>query len=76
MANEFQDAMDNVKELNQSSTHDTFVNKSKVLVKGSAAGAVVGLLYGWYSKKNVYVTAILGAIGGGTINYFLFNENK
>ena len=78
MVKAFHDAVqqDNVKELNQSSTHDTFVDKSKVLVKGSAAGAVVGLLYGWYSKKNVYVTAILGAIGGGTINYFLFNENK
>jgi hypothetical protein len=76
MANEFQDALDNVKELNEESTHDTFINKSKVLVKGSATGGVVGLLYGWYTKKNVWVTATLGAIGGGAINYFLFNESK
>lgn len=74
MANEFQDAMNNVKELNENSTHDTFMKKSKILVKGSAAGAVVGMLYGWYSKKNVYVMAILGAIGGGTVNYFIISN--
>lgn len=75
MNNEFQDAMDNVKELNQFSTHDTFMDKSKILVKGSASGAVVGLLYGWYAKKNVYVMAILGAIAGGTINYFFLKKD-
>jgi len=75
MANEFQDALDNVKELNGQSIHDTFVDKSKRLVKGSAAGAVVGLLYGWWSKKNVWVTATLGAIGGGAVNYFVFNND-
>ena len=75
MTNEFQDALDNVKELNGQSTNDTFVDKSKRLVKGSAAGAVVGLLYGWWSKKNVWVTATLGAIGGGAVNYFVFNND-
>jgi len=70
MANEFQDALDNVKELGGQSTHDTFLKQSK----GSATGLVVGLMYGWYTKKNIYVTAILGVIAGGAVNYFLFSE--
>jgi len=73
MVNDFQDAMDNVQSLNAQSTHDTFLSKSQRVLKGSAAGAVVGILYGWYSKKNIYVTAILGVIGGGVVNYFIFN---
>jgi hypothetical protein len=74
MANEFQDALDNVKELSGQSTHDTFLKQSKRIMKGSATGLVVGLMYGWYTKKNIYVTAILGVIAGGAVNYFIFSE--
>jgi hypothetical protein len=72
---EFQDALDNVKVLKSQDTHDTFIQKTKTTIKGSAVGVVVGLMYGWYYKKNLYVTAILGAIGGGAVNYFLFKRD-
>ena len=73
--NEFQDALDNVKTLKNQDAHDTFIQKTKTTIKGSAVGVVVGLMYGWYNKKNLYVSAILGAIGGGAINYFLFKRD-
>jgi ABC-type amino acid transport system permease subunit len=72
---EFQDALDNVKTLKSQDAHDTFIQKTKTTIKGSAVGVVVGLMYGWYNKKNLYVSAILGAIGGGAINYFLFKRD-
>ena len=72
---EFQDALDNVKTLKSQDTHDTFIQKSRSTIKGSAVGLVVGLMYGWYSKKNLYVCGILGAIGGGAVNYFVFQRN-
>lgn len=74
MENEFQDALDNVKTLNRESTHDTFMKKSQKVLRGSATGLVVGLLYGWYTKKNIYVTSILGVLGGGVVNYFIFSR--
>lgn len=75
MENEFQDALDNVKTLNNESTHDTFIRRSQRVLKGSATGLVVGLLYGWYTKKNIFVTSILGTLGGGAINYFIFSRD-
>jgi hypothetical protein len=36
---------------------------------------VTGLFYGWYAKKNLYVTGILGAIAGGAVNYFVFQRD-
>jgi ABC-type amino acid transport system permease subunit len=72
---EFQDALDNVKTLKSQDAHDTFIQKTKTTIKGSAVGVVVGLMYGWYYKKNLYVTAILGAVGGGAVNYFVFQRN-
>jgi ABC-type amino acid transport system permease subunit len=72
---EFQDALDNVKTLKNQDAHDTFIQKTKTTIKGSAVGVVVGLMYGWYNKKNLYVCAILGAVGGGAVNYFVFQRN-
>jgi di/tricarboxylate transporter len=72
---EFQDALDNVKTLKSQDTHDTFIQKSRSTIQGSAVGLIVGLMYGWYAKKNLYVSGILGAIGGGAVNYFIFQRN-
>jgi hypothetical protein len=75
MENQFQDALDNVKKLGSQDAHDTFVEKVRTSIKGSAIGLVTGLLYGWYAKKNLYVSGILGALAGGSINYFLFQRD-
>ena len=73
--NEFQDALDNVKSIKGQDAHDSFIDKSKKVIKGGAVGVVAGLMYAWYTKKNLYVFAVLGAIGGGAINYFLFERD-
>jgi hypothetical protein len=75
MENQFQQALDNVKKLSSQDAHDTFVDKIRTSIKGSAVGLVTGLLYGWYAKKNLYVTGILGAIAGGAVNYFVFQRD-
>lgn len=72
---QFEDALDNVKKLKSQDAHDSFVEKSKKVIKGGAIGVVAGLMYAWYTKKNLYVFAILGAIGGGAANYFLFERD-
>jgi uncharacterized protein YcfJ len=72
---QFDDALNNVKSM-KSQTGDTFMDKAKQTIKGSAMGAVVGLMYGWYNQKNVYVYGVLGAIGGGLINYALLGFKK
>lgn len=74
MENQFQDALDNVKKLSTQDAHDTFIEKVRTSIKGSAIGLVSGLLYGWYTKKNLYVCGILGALAGGGINYFLIDR--
>jgi uncharacterized protein YcfJ len=52
------------------------MDKAKQTIKGSAMGAVVGLMYGWYNKKNVYVYGVLGAVAGGLINYMVIGYKK
>jgi hypothetical protein len=37
---------------------------------------VGGLMFGWYYKKNLYVSAIIGTLAGGAINYYLVETNK
>ena len=74
MENQFQQALDNIKKLGNQDAHDTFIDKVRTSIKGSAVGLVTGLFYGWYAKKNLYVTGILGAIAGGAVNYFVFKR--
>ena len=45
MENQFQDALDNVKRLGSQDAHDTFIEKVRTSIKGSAIGIVGGLLY-------------------------------
>jgi hypothetical protein len=75
MENQFQQALDNIKKLGNQDAHDTFIDKVRTSIKGSAVGLVTGLFYGWYAKKNLYVTGILGAIAGGAVNYFVFHRD-
>lgn len=72
---EFQVALDKIKDLKDTS-HDTFMSTAKRTIKGSAIGAVAGLMYAWYYQKNLYVFGFIGAIGGGAINYFLIGDTK
>jgi hypothetical protein len=75
MENQFQQALDNIQKLGNQDAHDTFIDKVRTSIKGSAVGLVTGLFYGWYAKKNLYVTGILGAIAGGAVNYFVFHRD-
>jgi membrane associated rhomboid family serine protease len=72
---EFVDALSNVRNLKNQDAHDTILKKSKMAVKGSLFGLAIGLMYGWYYKKNLYVSGVIGAIGGGGINYLLFKKD-
>ena len=48
---EFQDALDNIKSMKDTTSHDTFMSTAKRTIKGSAIGAVAGLMYAWYYQK-------------------------
>lgn len=70
---QFDDAINNVRNMRDD---DSFIDKTKKTIRSSAFGLVIGLMYGWYNQKNLYVTGILGAIGGGLINYALLGIKK
>ena len=71
---DFQDALDNIKSMKETNNHDSFMSTAKQTIKGSAVGAIAGLMFAWYKQKNLYVYGCLGAIGGGAINYFLIGK--
>jgi hypothetical protein len=71
---DFQDALDNIKSMKETNSHDSFMSTAKQTIKGSAVGAIAGLMFAWYKQKNLYVYGFLGAIGGGAINYFLIGK--
>lgn len=69
----YDDALNNIRSMKED---DSFIDKAKMTIRGSAFGLVVGLMYGWYHQKNLYVYGVLGAIGGGLINYALLGIKK
>jgi hypothetical protein len=70
---QFDDALSNVRSMND---EGSIIDKAKQTIRGSAMGAIVGLMYAWYNEKNVYVFGVLGAVGGGIINYLLLPDLK
>ena len=72
----FADALQNVKYLNGEDPKNTFIQKISKTATGSITGLVGGLMIGWYYKKNLYVSALLGTLVGGAINYHLTEVNK
>ena len=70
---QFDDAINNIRSMKED---DSFIDKAKQTIRGSAFGLIIGLMYGWYYQKNLYVTGILGAVGGGIINYALLGIKK
>jgi hypothetical protein len=72
----FSDALDNVRNIKGSEPKDEFLKKIGKTAKGSFAGLCGGLMIGWYYKKNLYVYGLIGTLVGGTINYYLFQENN
>jgi uncharacterized membrane protein len=72
----FADALDNVKSLNGQDPKNTFVQKISKTATGSITGLVGGLMIGWYYKKNLYVSGLIGTLVGGAINYHLVEVNK
>ena len=72
----FADALQNVKSLNGEDPKNTFIQKISKTATGSITGLVGGLMIGWYYKKNLYVSALLGTLLGGAINYHLTEVNK
>jgi uncharacterized membrane protein len=72
----FADALQNVKSLNGEDPKNTFFQKISKTATGSITGLVGGLMIGWYYKKNLYISALLGTLVGGAINYHLTEVNK
>jgi hypothetical protein len=70
---QFDDAISNVRSMKD---EGSIVDKAEKTIRGSAMGAIIGLMYAWYNQKNIYVYGIMGAIGGGIINYALLGLSK
>ena len=69
---EFDNALENVRDMK---ADNGFIENTRKTIKGSALGLVGGLMFAWYYQKNIYVYGLLGAIGGGVINYMLLGNN-
>jgi hypothetical protein len=72
----FADALQNVKNMNGEDPKNAFVQKITKTATGSITGLVGGLMFGWYYKKNLYVSGLIGTLIGGAINYHLVEVNK
>lgn len=74
MSNVFADAIDNVAAIKNNDPKQEIVKKFSKAAKGGFAGLVGGLMIGWYYKKNLYVSAMLGTLVGGAVNYLFLEE--
>lgn len=72
----FADAIQNVKNINGQDQKNAFVKKITRTATGSVSGLIGGLMIGWYYKKNLYVSGLIGVLAGGAINYYLIESDE
>lgn len=69
--------MDKVRSIKGSDTgDDILVEKNRATVAGAATGCLIGVYYGYSRKKNMLVSALMGALAGAFIIRLCMPKNS
>lgn len=70
------EALAKVKKLAKADSSDYAANITKGTMNGAITGGVIGLMFGYYKKYNLYGCALTGIVLGGITANFLIKYNK
>ena len=66
--------MTEVKDIVNKDKRELIMMTSKASVNGAVTGLVVGMMFGFYKQKNIYVSGLVGAVLGGVATALIVNK--
>lgn len=71
---EEKDYLREVKDIVSKDKREILLLTTKASVNGAVTGLVVGMMFGFYKQKNIYVSGLVGAIIGGVATALIVNK--
>lgn len=71
---EEKDYLKEVKDIVSKDKREILLLTTKASVNGAVTGLVVGMMFGFYKQKNVYVSGLVGAVLGGVATALIVNK--
>ena len=71
---EEKDYLQEVKDIVSKDKREILLLTTKASVNGAVTGLVVGMMFGFYKQKNIYVSGLIGAVLGGVATALIVNK--
>ena len=68
------DYLQEVKDIVSKDKREILLLTTKASVNGAVTGLVVGMMFGFYKQKNIYVSGLVGADLGGVATALIVNK--
>jgi uncharacterized membrane protein YeaQ/YmgE (transglycosylase-associated protein family) len=68
-----EDFLASAKDIVNKDKKDIFLQKTGASVNGAVTGLIFGLMIGYYKDKNLYISALIGAVIGGVASSILID---
>ncbi len=68
------DYLQEVKDIVSKDKRDILLLTTKASVNGAVTGLIIGMMFGFYKEKNVYVSGLVGGIIGGLSTALIVNK--
>jgi uncharacterized membrane protein YeaQ/YmgE (transglycosylase-associated protein family) len=71
---EGKDYLEEVKDIVSKDKREILLLTTKASVNGAVTGLIIGMMFGFYKQKNVYVSGLVGAVIGGVSTAIIVNK--
>jgi uncharacterized membrane protein YeaQ/YmgE (transglycosylase-associated protein family) len=71
---EEKDYLQEVKDIVSKDKREILLLTTKASVNGAVTGLVIGMMFGFYKQKNIYVSGLVGAVLGGVATAIIVNK--
>lgn len=71
---EGKDYLEEVKDIVSKDKREILLLTTKASVNGAVTGLIIGMMFGFYKQKNVYVSGLVGGIIGGVATALIVNK--
>jgi nitrate/nitrite transporter NarK len=71
---EEKDYLEEVKDIVSLDKREILMLTTKASVNGAVTGLIIGMMFGFYKQKNVYISGLVGAVIGGVGTAIIVNK--
>ena len=68
------DYLEEVKDIVSLDKREILMLTTKASVNGAVTGLIIGMMFGFYKQKNVYISGLVGAVIGGVSTAIIVNK--